>query len=169
MPPSTSSTLYLCPETDSLNRLTHSWVLILASPDTSSCTFYPVHKRQIGVGTGYYASPVLVDVDLYSTPPISTGRATLHMICSDFDRSRHNEVVKLAERALTDSRSETQSWARTFLAMLVERGLIKKEDEEDYLRRCEPESGTGRDGKLEDLMGGMGIGGHEPDKMEVDG
>ncbi|KAL4946614.1 hypothetical protein BDV06DRAFT_218081 [Aspergillus oleicola] len=146
---------------------TRHWLLILSPPNGLHATFYHVLKDPISstsnspsteCGSGaiceyrYHRGPILHNVPMRSTIPISNGRATLNKI-GVVTRSVHDDILSIAEETLGSAANETQPWTVTFLQKLEEDGLLVEGTSRVYHRFVEPVG----EGELVELLGGMEI------------
>ncbi|KAL4778713.1 hypothetical protein BJX76DRAFT_362475 [Aspergillus varians] len=131
--------LYLSPCKPPRNNPTKPvdhWVLILAPPNHSDCTFYHVRKVQDEARCKYTKGPVCKNRPLHSQP-ISTGIASLHKI-GIVDKSKYDDVLRIADTALESASEEQWPWTMSFLLDLEERGVLPVGTSSYYDRFCEP-------------------------------
>ncbi|KAL4949259.1 hypothetical protein BDW69DRAFT_188475 [Aspergillus filifer] len=152
---------------------TRHWLLILSPPNGLHATFYHILKDPVWATFKpnmyryrYRRGPVLHNVPLHSTIPISNNRASLNKI-GVVMRSAHDGILALAEETMSSFASERQPWTVLFLDRMQEEGFLAEGTNSLYHRFCEPV-------KMDDLaglMGGMEIdkGVEEKELMEMMG
>ncbi|KAL4796723.1 hypothetical protein BDV19DRAFT_387916 [Aspergillus venezuelensis] len=165
---------------------TRHWLLILSPPNGLHATFYHILKDPVeGIHRSniyrYRSGPVLNNVPLHSTIPISNGRASLNKI-GVVMHSAHDTILELAEETMSSLASERQPWTVTFLDRMEEEGFLAEgtsgvyhrfvepvriDDLSNFLGGMEIERGV-REEELMEMMGGMDLGGYATKEEEMD-
>ncbi|KAL4960399.1 uncharacterized protein BDV14DRAFT_204710 [Aspergillus stella-maris] len=137
---------------------TRHWLLILSPPNGLHATFYHILKDPVETRRSfapimyrYRRGPVLPNVPLHSTIPISNGRASPNKI-GVVVRSAHDTILELAEETMSLLASERHGVYHRFVEP------VRIDDLSDLMGGMEIERGV-REEELMEMMGEMELGG----------
>ncbi len=114
--------LYLYPYRANHKPINH-WIVILAPPGNSNCTFYHIRAAEGLFGIEYIKISSREHIPLHSLP-ITVGEDMEQYLMGRIDKSEQDETVHVLEKSLTEASETSMTWTLTFLHILEEEKLV---------------------------------------------
>lgn len=114
--------LYVYPNRTKHKPVNH-WVMILAPPGNSNCTFYHIRAVEGLFGMEYINISSRERIPLHSLP-ITAGEDMEKYLMGRIDQNRQDKIMHVLNQSLIEASETSMPWTLTFLHMLEEETLV---------------------------------------------